>query len=686
MMSNAGENRMETPAHGKQGFRLEIQGLRAIAVMLVVIYHLWPRVIPGGYVGVDVFFVISGFLITGMLVREMQRDGRIALGRFYARRIKRLLPAATLTLIAIAIASFFFLPKMHWQGTAMEVVASALYYENWWLAWQAVDYLDADTIASPARHFWSLSVEEQYYIAWPLLLLGIGFIFANNHQRLNKWLLPSVALIFVASLAYSIWLTVVQPEFAYFATTTRAWELAIGGVLALVMQRWSPGQKLRLALGIVGAGMILAAGFFFNKNTAFPGYAALLPTMGAASVILSGTTTALLGVYTLLRTRLFQFFGNISYSLYLWHWPVIIFYGHITNAKPSWLSGLGLLLLAIVLATLSKYLVEDPIHKSPLDANKLWKPYAMGAGFILACLLSAAILWGVVELRGLAVGHGARQAARPGAAVMMPGYPYDFVPALETAREDRPDLYSMKCHASLKVESAKPCEFGRADAKYVVALVGDSHAAQWSPALQELVGTLDMRLLTYTRSACAFMSAEWVDESVKAYKACKEHNRQVLAQLLELKPNLVIASSMSPPPKKVKNREKTVEGMIDAWSQLQANGIRIMAIRDTPNPGDRLKVGVPVCLAQAGNRMADCSVPRSKALRPKKQDPISIVAGKLEDVRYVDMTDGICSVAACDPVVGGIVVWGDGHHMTATYVRTLAPRLLPEIEAALKQK
>ena len=204
----------------------EIQGLRAIAVLLVLIFHVWPESIPGGYVGVDVFFVISGSLITGGLLRELERDGHLRLAAFYARRARRLLPAAALVLVVTLAGSLLILPASRWEPIAHEVVASSIYVQNWWLASSAVDYWGADNAASPLQHFWSLSIEEQFYLFWPVAMLmaaGLPFFVLSLRVRLAL----VMGLVFLVSIAASVWLTPTNPEQAYFFTHTRAWELAL---------------------------------------------------------------------------------------------------------------------------------------------------------------------------------------------------------------------------------------------------------------------------------------------------------------------------------------------------------------------------------------------------------------------------------------------------------------------------
>lgn len=377
------------------GFRPDIQGLRAIAVGLVLLYHAGLTWLPGGYVGVDVFFVISGFLITGMLVRQSLQKGRIDLADFYARRIRRILPAATAVLIFIAIVTLVLLPRTRWESIGTEIVGSALYLVNWVFA-DGTDYLDAGSAASPLQHFWTLAVEEQFYIVWPALLIGMLWL-ANRgakrqsdpdaqSARIRRFLQIVVGLVMVPSFIWSIYYTQTHPAPAYFVTTTRLWELAIGAAIAIFLVYL---EKIPHRVGYIlqGGGLvaILAAGIFFTDATAFPGYAALLPTLGAAGVIIGGMSgRATQGFAVVLNVRPMRWVGDLSYSLYLWHWPLIIFATYIFDGKlPVWI-GLLVVVLAIIPSWLSYRYIEQPFRDWQRLKEKSASALRAGASLMVA--------------------------------------------------------------------------------------------------------------------------------------------------------------------------------------------------------------------------------------------------------------------------------------------------------------
>jgi len=676
----------QTPgASGLAGpsFRADIQGLRAVAVLLVLMYHVWPGVLPGGYVGVDVFFVISGYLITGLLLREHDQTGRISMLRFYARRLRRLLPAATVTLAAVAAGSFLLLPDVYWRSIAIEVVASALYVENWWLASQAVDYLAEGESASPLQHYWSLSIEEQFYIVWPWLVAGAAWMGARAGRSTRGRVAGAVGVLVAASLAHSIWFTRQEPGIAYFATTTRVWELGLGALLATAT--WRPSAPVGKALGFGGLALVIAAGLVLDADTLFPGAAALLPTLGAAMVIAAGGGRSGMDAALLLESRPARFLGDISYSLYLWHWPLIVFYLHLTERNPGLWSGTALVLVSMVVATLSRKLVEEPALRMGKQQRTLAGAYVLGG----VCV-AASVGLGSVLYVGAAGDEGAGDQTvdvdpAPGATAMQPGYRPPFTPSLKEARRDRPDV-GMKCHGRLRdSEPNLACVLGGADAEYDLVLVGDSHAWHLVPAFVELLEPLDARLHLMTKSACPFTLAT-LSRDRKPYQECRAWNERVLAYIKEVRPDAVISGASANVAALREPGESSPElvarGFLPLWEEVREAGAEVLVLRDTPRfsgPG-----GDPVrCLARKQGRAADCVVGRSDAVKSEDEDPALIAASMAPDARLIDITDSICNPHACDPVVGGVLVLRDSHHLTATFARSLAPVLGAQIEPHL---
>lgn len=672
-----------------RSFRSDIQGLRAIAVLLVVIFHIWPEWLPGGYVGVDVFFVISGFLITSHLYREIENTGQISLGRFYARRVRRLLPAASVVLLFTAIATILLAPRFKWLEITQDIAASTLYVQNWRLLFNAIDYLGAEEVAGPLQHFWSLAIEEQYYIFWPMILIGLAAISARRSAR---GLMALVTLIVIAvSLFLSIRITESDQPIAYFATHTRVWELAIGSLLAFV--KWEHSHRMaRAGGGLLGFCLILASAFLFTTDTAFPGYSALLPTLGAALVLWAGSGMENnLPHERLFSPRPIQFLGDISYSLYLWHWPLIVFMGYMIPDQSN-LAGGGILVLSIATAWLSKRYVEDRYRQSLPASNNAapalfrWSPRANAlalatVGMSTSLAASAAIALWVNSQKQTAEHH--INAAYPGAASIFAGIEAPSglppLPAPENARRDRPDTYSKpnRCHLSVRGGSEpRLCDVGVSDGGPLIVLIGDSHAAHWVPAFGVAAQDRGWRVYSYTKAACALTLLDPARKG-RRNRECTAWSKAVLKELATLQPALVILGrSRGARLYDVKSREesdqKAVPMLAEILHRIQSStGAEVAVIRDTPKlPFDPL-----MCFEDSS---------KCQTLDIDDRYDTLVAAASIDGfAKVIDMTDAVCPNSQCDAVIGNVIVWRDRHHLTATYAETLAPLLAERIDEVI---
>ncbi|WP_350349150.1 acyltransferase [Agromyces sp. G08B096] len=351
--------------HSRSAVRPEIQALRAIAVSAVVLHHGWPAVAPAGYMGVDVFFVVSGFLITGLLLREHERSGRISLGRFYLRRARRILPAAVVVLAAVSAATVAFVPKTEWFQWFREIVASALYVENWQLVADSQNPARDDLASTPVQHYWSLSVEEQFYLVWPLLLILALWFAAKRGRGATPTLLIALGVVTAGSFALSVATTAADHNIAYFSTLTRTWEFGVGGLLAVATAhgRASGTPALRAAASWAGLALIALPILVFHDEAAFPGLVVLLPVAGALAVIWARMPQPRWSPAALLRLAPVQWTGDLSYSLYLWHWPIIMLAPYVTGIpSPPWIMVL-LVVLSFAVSDLSKRCIEDPFRR-----------------------------------------------------------------------------------------------------------------------------------------------------------------------------------------------------------------------------------------------------------------------------------------------------------------------------------
>jgi peptidoglycan/LPS O-acetylase OafA/YrhL len=633
----------------------EIQGLRAVAVGLVLLFHVWPAVVPGGYVGVDVFFVISGFLITGLLARMALSQGRISLIEFYSRRIRRLLPAAMTVLVVTALCTILFIPEDRWGETAQQIAASATYVQNWMLAWLSVDYLGAAQVPSPVQHYWSLSIEEQFYLVWPLLMIATMAVARQIGVPMRRALVASLAVIFVLSLVASIAITAANPAQAYFVTQTRVWELALGGLLALTIHRFEAGMIQRAGLLLLGLVAVGTAALTFSTKTAFPGYAALLPTVGAALVILAGDVR--IGTFRGLNATALGYIGDRSYSIYLWHFPLVTLYlvGH---PHIGLLDGLGIVALTLALSHFTFRYIEQR-YRYPRAKAEL-RPVFFGAASIAACLVASAAIDYTASQTIPTINPG--DPRYPGPAALLADAPVPahvpLVPTLATLTRDLPVVYPEKCHQDQVSAEPIHCDLGDPKAGRTMVVFGDSHAAQWVPTLQRIAAEDGWRLVTFTKSYCAFARITVISQG-KPYTSCSEWRENVIAAVKQLHPQIVFTSQA----RYQADKTTMINGIESTWRELNSAGAKVIAIDNTPempfNPGD--------CIAETPGK---CSASLVKSSLP---DYFGQAADNLPGVTVLNMTDGICGPVECDAIVGNMVVWRDYQHLTATYAAALAP-------------
>jgi peptidoglycan/LPS O-acetylase OafA/YrhL len=683
---------------GRAAVLPEIQALRAIAVLLVLIYHLWPASIPGGFVGVDVFFAISGFLITSHLLREVDRWARVSLTAFWARRARRLLPAALMVLLVCAIATLVFVPLTYWQRYLAEIRASTGYVQNWHLAAAAVDYFAADNAPSPVQHYWSLSAEEQFYLVWPLLIGLATWMTRGRPRRVRRRAIATVLSALTAlSLAYSISRTAAGPAAAYFVTPTRAWEFGAGGLLALLPR--SEGRvALRSALSWLGIAAIALAASAYSVSTAFPGYAALLPVLGALAVMRAGAPPRRWAPTPVLRLPPVQFVGDVSYSIYLWHWPLIILAPFVTHRGVDTSTRITILMLTILAAWLTKALVEDPMRAGRLlTARRAGWTFVSGAAGMAVVFAVTATGSSRVQAQ---VRKDERQthallAAKPdcfGAAARDPEHPCDN-PRLRLRVVPTPVEAHKMANAPCKLIELRArvqvCEFGvpRSVAAGTVALVGDSHASHWRAALEVVARAKRWRGLSVTHTSCPFSTAlrnlpepdrtrciRWKRDVPRWFRTHPEISTVFVSQL---------AGGTGVVTRKGQDRfVAEVEGYIRVWNTLPATVRHIIVIRDTPKVRGDTDVCVERAMARHEPAGPACAVRRASAL---DRDPAAVAANRVRSprVQVIDLTAFLCDQRPCYPVIGGALVYKDQSHLTAVFGKSLGPYVLRELDGLM---
>jgi peptidoglycan/LPS O-acetylase OafA/YrhL len=653
--------------------QLDVQGLRGIAVLLVVLYHAGLPMLPGGYVGVDVFFVISGYIITRLLVRERERSGTIDLAEFYARRARRLLPAAIVVIVAtLALGLLLYSPQEQLQA-AQSALAASLYASNLWFAHRSTDYLGGKADSDPLLHTWSLAVEEQYYLVWPgLVLLALR---GASVSALRWRMVLLVAGVALASFLVCRHFTWKSQTWAFFGTHARAWEFCLGSAVFL-LTRHGPALPRPLAqlLGMAGTLMVLAAAIGFDKRTAFPGSAALLPTVGAALVLLSGRGEPGSWAARALSTRPLVEVGNVSYSLYLWHWPALVYARLVFGEDSSVAVALGLT-AATALAVLSYRLVENPVrHAGGLTRRVRVSLVGAALASVATAGVAAAARW-TAEVAATSPTQ-ARFAA---------------------ARLDRPLVYRTECHAKFNAVDAPDCIFGHADAGRRVVLFGDSHAAHWFPAFDELAQRHGWQLVSLTKSACPSVVVT-VFNGVKNrdYIECDQWREAMIGRIVAVRPELVVISNStayvdpaSGQPDGAVRLEAWVVGLERLTARLVAAGIRVLVLHDVPNPGFH----VPLCLERAAARSLQagtvaCSFrpAGSDAVRQQVMTTEQALASRLAGAFHANLNDALCTSSQCLVDHEGTVRYSDAEHLTATFSRQLAGRLSSAIRQEAERR
>jgi peptidoglycan/LPS O-acetylase OafA/YrhL len=712
-------------SRSRDGFRPDVEGLRGLAVLIVVLFHAGLAGVIGGFVGVDVFFVISGFLITGLLLRERERSGRIALLAFYARRARRLLPAAIVVLLVTLFASLNLVAPLDRAEVGLDGAAAALSIGNIRFALASGDYFATVSAPSPFLHFWSLAVEEQFYLVWPALILLAA---RGLHPRARV----AFALIGIVATAFAInlFLTDVAPNWAFYSLPTRAWELGLGGLVAIASGAMARAPRgVTSSLGWLGLAGIGVATLTYDETLAYPGVAALVPSIGAAALLAGGTGR--FGPNRILTLTPLRDLGKISYSLYLVHWPILVLTPYVIGGPLDGLTRFGLVGLSIGLSALSWALIETPFRTAlPRFSRQPGRTVSIGLAAVLAVVVLAA--GPSLELGGVHTATAAEQPVGsadpineawpggdgpvhspsdpsfpPSIPTATPAIPSDAPtpapsatsrptlkpdvartgrlpvnvrPALADARSDEERLRRDGCLSYEMVTVPADCVYAVRDAAFTVALVGDSHAAQWFPAVERLAKHEGWRVVTFAKVACPFIDMRVRNVALKReYRECAAFNQATIERLGVLKPDLTLVSMSRIAIHPLSAADDTVAAKGAAVGRmLKRVPGRVALIVDTPYAGR----DVPGCLSANQDDIDRCAIPRATAFTDDLGH-LETEAARASGAGRIDLTRRICVGNPCSVVVNGLIVYRDIGHLTATYSRSLAPALDDAIAAFL---
>ena len=605
----------------------QIQALRALAASLVVLFH--AKLSPGGFIGVDIFYVISGYLITGIIIKEIGNSGKFNYGAFYLRRAKRLLPASLSILGLTAIFSWLVLPPTVRADLGRDVLAASLYVSNYLFAFWQNDYQNLNATPSPVIHYWSLAVEEQFYIFWPILIYSLW--------KIGKRRAVAVGVIAttIGSFLFSLYLTAANPIWAFYSLPTRAWELGVGALLLFIPKNISLKRKLAPTLLVwAGAIALMTSVFIFSERTPFPGYNALLPTLGTA-ILIAGISYWPPILNDLSKLRIVQWLGEISYPFYLWHWPLLVLPSTRFGRDLTLLERLFFIALTALAADLTHRFVEKPIAKRDFSTKKVIRSSS------LATLVCAALAVGILfTVQG---------------DIKLPDGKSVSIQEVMT----KPKVYLDDCHVNNGEILSGDCTYGDRSSKKTIVLYGDSHAAQWFPTLEKLANENGFKLVSLTKSACPAPEVKKVQIGAYKNRDCFKWRENSIKRMQQIKPAAIILSGFQhfDVPDNFSSRQSWwSDGQKLAYQNLRGASSKLIYISDTPHP----KRDIPNCLAADGKAKCDDS---------EKSDS-RISGGFIQ----VNPTPWLCT-NKCPAVVNGIVAYRDASHISVAMSQSLSLEL-----------
>jgi peptidoglycan/LPS O-acetylase OafA/YrhL len=627
---------------------------------MVASYHIWFRRVSGG---VDVFFVVAAYFMTLSLLKlDNTGSTKGAIGGavgFFTKTLRRIVPSMVVVLVATIAAALAFMPQVLWSDQLRHAVASSVFLENWLLARDATDYLAQGLAKSPFQQFWALALQMQFYMLWPIAALACLAIARRVKRDFPTVLAIGLVVLFVGSFTFSLYYTARNQPVAYYIAPTRAWEFAAGALLALFVTKQSGSRVGWRIAGWVALGVLVSFAAVFDVSTLFPGVAALIPVLAAATLIAATYNYA---GPAILRWRPIITLAPFSFAFYLWHWPILVFVQYAQGRSDiGAVEGLAIVIAAWVLAWGTTRFAEQPFRSSPRLARSVWAT-VVGCAIAFVPVGAVGATWLYVEERAV------DEATTALAEYLRSGEATGLVPASVIARDDLPLGYANGCHQSQDRAELLECVYGDATASTAVALVGGSHSLQWLPALDAIGQKSGYRILVYTKSSCVFGDST-VEED--ATPSCVQWQEDLLAEMIDIHPDLVVTIAT----RGSGAAEEVPEGYSAYFTVLEDAGISVLAIRDNPWwPTD------PTMCADAGFLdAAKCSIARDSVLDPD----FAWDAAPHPNVTFADPNIRLCSDESCPAVDGEILIYRDTHHLTRTWVLSQSDWLEPFVETGL---
>lgn len=659
-----GEEKMNQPIINiERKFRPEIEGLRVVAALLVAVYHIWFHRVSGG---VDVFFVISGFLITTSIISTINRTGEFRFWPYISKLMKRLLPSGFFILGVTLLLSIFWLPDSIFLKTIREIIASMFYYQNWQLAISSTDYLDASQMKSPVEHFWALSIQGQFYIIWFLFFSLVLFLIKRYKITSAKTLINSaLCVLFLVSLAFSIYLTEKNQPFAYFITFTRVWEFALGGLLCVNLSSIKINKTLATIMGWFGLIGLVLTGIIFNVSEMFPGYIAAWPMACALFIVVSGTKETRFGVGCFLGSPAMVKLGGISFGIYLWHWVILEYYRYNVQETPGIVTGLLIIILSVLLSAWMTRFIEKPIRHSKNDKLSFKRIGVLGsANLLLICLLLGATYFEQYKIEQKLTDKNYPGAMAVSSHIDTPNE--EAIPTYSEVFDDLPIAHLDGSNQGLKKSDLKIGEYGETENYDVtIAVIGSSHSEQWLGAVLEATKAHKYRVLNITRSGTR-LSTGYEDEKLK-----KEWVNNVLDYLEDADIDLIISqATVAHSPTKEVHQEIT-----DQLEHIKNDlDIDVLALRDNP----RYEFNVLESLETKGLEETTRQMNEEKN-RQNDEAYWEEFIEKENSIYKLDLTDYFKVNDQFLPVIGNIRIYRDSNHMTNTYSESFGPIFEEEI-------
>lgn len=639
-----------------------VQGLRTVAALMVAVYHIWFHRVSGG---VDVFFVVAGYFAAGSMLKAVSHrrvTERIkAVWQYWLRTVRRVVPSAVVVVLGTVAGGLLFLPRSQWEAAIQHGWASLTFRENWYLIEAGHDYLQQDLAASAFQQFWALAIQVQAYFLFPLVALLVGAVVARTRGSLRRLLFSTAAVLFAASLAFSIWLTSVDQTTAYFHLGTRFWEFLAGALMALFLRKQVASMWVLRVVGWIGLIGILGFAAFFDPSPHLPGWAAMVPVLSAAAVIVASRQGA---EPSILRNPLVLKFADSSFAFYLWHWPLLVWYRWKVSEEVSLLGGLVIIFASAALAVVTTKAAEKPMREWPL-LQRSTLATVISAALMLGC--GAVVLtWWQLEDDARADSEVAALADALSSGVVPDG---QIVPSVALARQDISAAYARECQQGTHGVEMIVCDWGASDSDITIMLVGYSKETQWIDALDLWSVGLGVSLKSITKGACPFGDVANAGYDLKP--SCSEWNAQVLDHVLSNPPDLVITVVTRP----VKGVEAIPEFKLSHLERLSEAGIPVLGIRENPRWG----FDVPGCVEMNGPD--GCTKPRSEVYVPLEELDIPTLPG----FTFVDMADDFCDADTCHSVRDGVLSTWDRGHLTKTWTQLKGQRLREALTAKLAE-